>query len=229
MVDIATVKVAEKPSASTPLPKPAGDLKEGTHNYAFTMTAGGQTVPMEMKREVKKENGKWLVTDAVKTPMGDMVEQATLEPTTLRCLERKIKQGPATIELTYSVTEVSGSADMGGGQKRPMTIKLEKPILIDGAGSDLVIGQLPMKENFSAVLEMVDVMTAQIKKYELKYLGQEQVTVPAGSFDTHKVSMNQIDGGEKTTFWISATDRSMIKTEALVPQMGNVKMVVELK
>jgi len=229
MVDIATVKVVTAPTTRTALPKPVADLSEGTYNYAFTMSAGGQNIAMDMKREIKKENGKWAVTDVVKSPMGEMMEQSTIEPTSLQCLGRKIKQGPALIELTYTPTEVNGSADLGTGQKKPVTIKLESPIMIDGAGSDLVIGRLPLQENFTAVIEMVDVMSAQVKKYEIKYLGTENITVPAGSFETFKVSQNQIDGGEKSTYWISSKDRNMIKFEAIVPQMGNAKMVGELK
>jgi hypothetical protein len=229
MVDIATVKVAGQAASSSALPPLVADLKEGSYNYAFTMAAGGQSMKMEMKRDIKKENGKWAVTDAIKTPMGEMVEQSTLDPKSLACLTRKIKQGPATIDLTYTPTEVNGSADMGTGQAKPVTIKLEHPIVIDGAGSDLVIGRLPLKENFSAVIEMVDVMSAQVKKYEIKYLGTEKVTVPAGSFDTYKVSMSQVDGGEKSTFWISSSDRNMIKVEAFVPQAGNATMTAELK
>jgi hypothetical protein len=119
--------------------------------------------------------------------------------------------------------------DMGNGQKKPVNVKLENPITIDGAGSDLVIARLPLKENTSTIIEMVDVATSQIKKYEIKLAGTEKITVPAGSFDTYKITMNQIDGGEKTIFWISSADKNMIRTEAIVPQMGNAKMIAELK
>lgn len=228
-VDIKTVKVTEKVNTFMPLPKPTEDLKEGTFNYAVKLAAGPQNIAMDMTRDVKKENGKWTIIDAVKSPMGEIREQSTLEPITLKCLMRIMKQGPATVEMNYSDTEVNGNVDMGNGQKKPMAIKLERPIVVDGAGADLVLARVPFKEGEIATMETVDVMTAQIKKYEVKLVGTEKITVPAGSFDTYIISMNQIDGGEKSTFWISAADKKMIKTEAILPQMGNAKMTVELK
>lgn len=228
-VDIKTVKAPEKVSTFIPLPKPTEDLKEGKFNYAVKLAAGPQNIAMDMTRDVKKENGKWTIVDAVKSPMGEIREQSTLEPVTLKCLMRMMKQGPATVEMNYSDAEVNGHIDMGNGQKKPMTIKLERPIAVDGAGADLVLARVPFKENETVTMETVDVMTAQIKKYEVKLIGTEKITVPAGSFDTYIISMNQIDGGEKSTFWISSSDKKMIKTEAILPQMGNAKMTVELK
>jgi dipeptidyl aminopeptidase/acylaminoacyl peptidase len=229
LVDVKTVKVAEKASGVTKLPAPVADLKAGKYTYAFTMVMGAQNIAMEMNREIKQDGGKWSVTDAIKSPMGEIAEQNLIEPKTLKCLQRKVKQGPVNIDLSYTDQNVTGTMDMGNGQKKPVNVKLENPITIDGAGSDLVIARLPLKENTSTIIEMVDVATSQIKKYEIKLAGTEKITVPAGSFDTYKITMNQIDGGEKTIFWISSADKNMIRTEAIVPQMGNAKMIAELR
>lgn len=230
IVDVKTVKVADaSASAPTALPKPSSDLQAGKYSYAFTMTMGAQNMTMDMNREVKFENGKWSVTDAIKSAMGDIAEQNLIEAKTLKCLQRNVKQGPVTVALTYTDKAITGSMDIGNGQKKPIDVKLNNPIIIDGAGSDLVIARLPLQENSSTVIEMLDIQTSQIKKYEVKLLGTEKITVPAGSFDTYKISVNQVDGGEKTTYWISSADKSMIRTEAIVPQMGNAKMVAERK
>ncbi|HEY9045629.1 MAG TPA: prolyl oligopeptidase family serine peptidase [Ohtaekwangia sp.] len=229
LVDVKTVKAPEKVAVSKEVPKPVGDLQAGKYNYAFTMTMGAQNIAMDMNREIKIDNGKWSVTDAVKSPMGEMKDESHIELKTLKCLHRNIKQGPVTVDLNYTQEAVTGSMDMGNGKKNDINVKLENPIVIDGAGSDLVIARLPLKQDVPTIIEMLDVQTSQVKRYELKLAGTEKITVPAGSFDTYKITMNQVDGGEKTTFWISASDKNMIRTEAIVPQMGNAKMVAELK
>ena len=124
---------------------------------------------------------------------------------------------------------MSGTIDPGTVEKKPLNVKLENPIHIDGAGSDLVFARLPLQPNFTTVIEMVDPSSAQVKKYELKHIGSEKITVPAGTFETTKLAINQIDGGEKFIYWLSPADKNMIKIEAIVPQMGNAKMTAELK
>jgi len=229
LVDIKTVKAPEKVSVSKEVPKPVSDLQAGKYSYTFTMTMGAQNIAMDMNREVKMDNGKWSVTDAVKSPMGEMKDESQIELKTLKCLHRNVKQGPVTLDLNYTKEAVTGSMDMGNGKTNPINVKLENPIVIDGAGSDLVIARLPLKHDESTIIEMLDIQTSQVKRYELKLAGTEKITVPAGSFDTFKITMNQVDGGEKTTFWISSSDKNMIRTEAIVPQMGNAKMVAELR
>jgi Protein of unknown function (DUF3108). len=113
-------------------------------------------------------------------------------------------------------------------KNRPITAKLENPIISDGAGIDLIIARLPLKENYETTIGTFDVMTSKVKKLHVKVLGNEKVTVPAGTFDTIKVSVSEIDGPSASTLWISPDTRNTVKIESKVPQMGNGKLVVEL-
>jgi dienelactone hydrolase len=227
-VDVSTVEDPTKtPESKIERIKPVSDLKEGTFNYAATITAGEQKINMEMAREIKSEEGNWLITETSKTPMGDIVDQNLVSKNSLAPVQRKIKQGPANIEVNYAESEITGSMAMNG-QNRPIQAKLEHPVISDGAGMDLIIARLPLKENYQTTIGVFDVMTSKVKKMQVKVLGTEKITVPAGAFDTWKVSVSEVDGPSASTLWIAPDSRNTIKIESNIPQMGNGKLLVEL-
>ncbi len=227
-VDVSTVEDPTK-TAETKIEriKPVADLQEGSFRYAATIIAGEQKINMDMAREIKGEGGNWSITETSKTPMGDIVDQNVVSKGSLVPVQRKIKQGPADIEVNYSEAEITGSMKMNG-QDRPIQAKLEHPVVSDGAGMDLIIARLPLKENYQTTIAVFDVMTSKVKKMQIKVLGSEKITVPAGPFDTMKVSVTEIDGPSVSTLWISPDSRNTIKIEANIPQMGNGKLLVEL-
>lgn len=227
-VDVSAVQDPTRtPEANIERIKPVADLSEGTFKYAATLSAGEQKIAMEMAREIKAEGGNWSITETSKTQMGEIVDQNLVTKGSLAPVQRKIKQGPANVEINYTDAEINGTMSMNG-QNRPITAKLENPIISDGAGIDLIIARLPLEENYETTIGTFDVMTSRVKKLHVKVLGNEKVTVPAGTFDTIKVSVSEIDGPSASTLWISPDTRNTVKIESKVPQMGNGKLVVEL-
>ncbi len=227
MVDINTVAL---PDANTSAPEklaPVSDLANGEYLYGVTLLAGEQKMNMELTRKVSEDGGNWVITETSKTPMGEIMDQNVISKGNLQPVRRKIVQGPANIEVEYSPDEVKGLLTMGT-QKRPISVKLDHPITSDGAGLDLLIARLPLKENYQTTIAVFDVMSGKIKKMNVKVVGREQVKVPAGAFDAIKVTVTEIEGPSASTLWISPADKNTVKMEANVPQMGNGKLVMEL-
>lgn len=229
MVDINTVKDPIKEALKASAPTYVSDLKPESSKYNFTFSMNGQNMAMDMTREVKIENGKWKVTDFVTSPQITVTDVNIIEPKSLRHIHRTVKQGPATIEVDYTTEGATGSMDTGTGQKVPLNSKFESHVIGDGAGLDLLIARMPLKEDYSTVIEVFDGSTNKVKKIQVKVLAKETVKVPAGSFESYKVEAAQLDGPEKFIVWISTKDLNMVRTEANVPQMGNAHMVAELK
>ncbi len=230
MVDINTVKDPIKEAQKATAPTYLSDLKPENSKYNFTFSFGGQNMAMDMTREVKMENGKWKVTDFVTSPQITVSDVNIIEPKTLKHIHRSTKQGPATVEIDYTAEGAKGTMDAGnGGAKVPISSKLEPHVIGDGAGLDLLIARMPLKEDYSTVIEVYDGSQNKVKKLQVKVLGKETVTVPAGSFESFKVEVAQLDGPEKFIAWISTKDLNMVRTEANVPQMGDAHMVAELK
>jgi dienelactone hydrolase/transcription antitermination factor NusG len=228
IVDVNTVKVAESVDAKATVPKFVGDLRPEKSSYLFTFSGGGQKMTMDMTREVKLENGRWSVTDAIVTPQFSVSDQNTFQQGTLKVLHRTLKQGPMSIDVDFTEKDVKGTREVSG-TKTPINTTFEQPVVGDGAGLDLLIARMPIKENYSTVIDVYDATKDKVKKLSVKVLAKESVTVPAGTFDAYKIEVAEIDGTEKFVSWMGTKDLNMIRSESVVTEMGNALITVELK
>jgi dipeptidyl aminopeptidase/acylaminoacyl peptidase len=220
-VDPKTVVLAKKVDAnSVGLPKTAVDLRPGTYKYKAKITFGGQEMAADMSTTVKEENGKWVATGNMQSAMGEASDVSTLEKGTLAVSKRTIKQGPATIELDFAGNKATGNMNING-QDRPISADLGGPIFADAAAADLAIAALPLADGYTTTFRNFDVRKQKEKLLQLKVVGAESVTVPAGTFDTYKVELSSADGGnDKQTLWIAKDSRKPVKMTSVLTDMG---------
>jgi dipeptidyl aminopeptidase/acylaminoacyl peptidase len=229
-VDPQTVVLTKKLDAGArETPKPELAPKPGTYRYVAKITAGPQTITMNLSTEIKDGDGGWTFVDTAKTPMGEAVETAIVEKGSLLIHNRKAQQGPMSVDLTYQGPKVTGSMSMGG-KEQPVSVDLGGPAFADAAGAPFVIGCLDLKEGYSTVYRNFDLQKQKAKILQLQVTGSEKVTVPAGSFDAFRVEVtNQDNSAEKITYWIAKDTRSAVKIAASLPQMGGATMTAELQ
>src|SRR6185503_6183445 len=103
-----TLTIPQKMTSSAEVPKTAMELVPGTTNYKASIAAGGQTIPLTLKTEIKDENGAWVVNGTALTPQGEISDSSIIEKGSLLLKHRSIKQGPMTIELDVAPNKVSG-------------------------------------------------------------------------------------------------------------------------
>jgi dipeptidyl aminopeptidase/acylaminoacyl peptidase len=220
-VDPKKVVLAKKTEVQSSAPKPSAQLTPGTASYKVVLQAGPQSIPMDVTRVVKDSAGSWLVNETAVTPMGNMSDETTLDKSTLSVSRRVIHQGPATIDVSFAGNKANGKMSMNG-QDRPITADLGGDLFADGAGSDLVVGALPLADGYSTTFRNFDVMSQKVQPRVLKVVGSESVTVPAGTFDTWKVEITSADASsaDKTTVWVDKASRKPVKTVAVVSQQG---------
>jgi len=227
-VDVKTVSLPKKMDTTAGLPKPAVDLQPGTANYKVSIAAGGQTIPLTVKREIKEDNGAWLVNETATTPQGDIVDISTLEKGSLLLKRRSIKQGAMTIEMDVKPNKVSGSMSMGG-QNNPIDADPGGALFADGAGTYDVIAALPLANGYWAGFRNFDLQKQKPQLKQLKVVGTESVTVPAGTFDAYKVEIVAADNdADKQTVWIAKDSRKVVKISAVLPSMGGALLTSEL-
>ena len=226
------VKTVEKPKrvnmAAVGTPKPAVDLKAGTATYAIHVEAGAQKMDMSLQQEIREEGGNWVATETAKTPGGEVVDKSTLEKGTLLLLKRSIRQGPVAIDFEVKDGKAAGEMKMGA-QGRPIAVDLGGALFADGAGSNSVIATLPLADGYATSFRNFDVQTQKVAVMELKVAGSEQITVPAGAFDTYKVEIVSTGDNSKTTLWISKSDHKVVKTSAVLPRLNGAIMTSELQ
>src|SRR5690349_18811630 len=227
-VDPNTVTMPKKVEVSSALPKPAVDLQSGTASYKGSIVAGTQTIPLTIKKEIKDENGAWIVNETALTPQGEIADTSTLEKGTLLLKRRLIKQGPMTIDLAVQPETVSGPIIMNGDTK-PIDAATGGALFADGAGSYAVLAPLPLAEGYSLAFRNFDVMKQKPQMKQLKVVGMESVTVPARTFDAYKVEIVSADNdADKQTVWIAKDTRKVVKIAAVLPSLGGAILTSEL-
>ena len=229
-VDPKTVVLAKKAdAASISVPRPVAQPTAGTYSYAGTLAMGPQSVAISMVRTVKEEGGAWVVTDAMKLPMGEAVDTTTMAKDGLVPLKRQVKQGPVTIDLTFDGPKASGTMAMGGAPK-PFSIDLGGGAFADGSGAQDALACLPLATGYSVTYRNVDLQRQKVQLKVAKVLGQEELKVPAGAFKAWKVEITSAEGDPgSTAMWVDTTTRKVLKTVATLPQAGGAVVTVELQ
>jgi dipeptidyl aminopeptidase/acylaminoacyl peptidase len=227
-VDVKTVTVPKLMTSTVDLPKPAVDLRPGTHNYKAAIALGGQEIPLSVKTDIKEENGAWTVNETAQTPQGEIVDVSTIEKGSLLLKRRYIKQGPMTIEMNVAPNKLSGSTTMNG-QSKPIDADPGGALFADGAGTYEVIASLPLADGYSLSFRNFDLNKQKPQIKQLKVVGTESVTVPAGTFDAYKVEIVAADNdADKQTVWIDKSSRKVLKISAVLPSLNGAVLTSEL-
>jgi hypothetical protein len=227
-VDPKTVTLTKKADpAGAGVPKPAVPLRAGTSTYVAHLELGGQTMELTARTEVKDENGRWIAVETMKTPMGDAVDRGEIDKDTLVLRKRTITQGPVSGEFESRDGKVQGQMTVNG-QARPIAIETGGELFADGPGSMEVIASLPLADGYTTVFRNYDVMAQQMRTVQVKVLGSESVTVPAGTFDAYKVQVATSDA-QTITQWVAKDSRRVVKAVAILPQMNGATMTMELQ
>jgi dipeptidyl aminopeptidase/acylaminoacyl peptidase len=227
-VDVKTVTLPKLMSSTSEVPKPAVDLRPGTNNYKASIALGGQTIPLTMKSEIKEENGAWTVNETAQTPQGEMSDVSTIEKGSLLLKHRVIKQGPITIEMDIAPNQLTGTTTMNG-QSTPLAVDPGGALFADGAGAFDVIASLPLADGYSMSFRNFDVQKQKPQIKQLKVVGAESITVPAGTFDAYKVEIVAADNdADKQTLWIDKGSRKVLKISAVLPSLNGAILTSEL-
>jgi dipeptidyl aminopeptidase/acylaminoacyl peptidase len=228
-VDPKTV-VLSKPVAEEEVgvPKVVASLSPGSASYQGKIEAGGQTIPMSITQTIEDEGASWVGTGTVKMPMGDVVDVTTFDKTTLVTQKRSIKQGPATIELSFAGGKATGTMAVGG-EPKPVSVDLGGDLFADGVGAYESIAALPLADGYSTTFRNFDVRQQKVQLKRAKVAGAESVAVPAGTFEAWKVEIASAEGEPgSTTVWIAKDSRQVVKTVTTVPEMGGAVVTTEL-
>ena len=226
-VDPKTVVVSKPAVAAKGSPAPQGELKPGVYKYQAKLVLGPQQLSMNLSTTIKEENGAWSVTDVIDTPAGQATDNATLEKGSLNLRKRTVQQGPMTVKISVDSGKVTGAMSMGG-KDVPIAVDLGGPLFGDGPGGPQAIALLPLAEGYTTTFHQLDLQKQKPKTMQLKVTGSEQVTVPAGTFDTFRVEVASEDGPDKITFWVAKDTRKPVKIAQAVPQAGGATMTAEL-
>jgi hypothetical protein len=207
------------------LPQPTRVVAAVNLSYRSTILLNGESVSSDMTRQITADNGNWVVSEKVSSIFGNSLEINTIDQKIMKPVKRVIENGALKIELDYTPTMIKGSV-VGGAMDRIIALQTEEAIFTDGAGMDLVIGSLPLRDGFMGYYRTFNPQSHQIKINQVKVVGVERVNVPAGNFETFKVEFKPINGDQATTFWIEKG--RAVKMMTTLTHLNDAVMITEL-
>jgi hypothetical protein len=209
------------------LPTPAVALQPGTYSY-LAKVEPGQATDIPLVTEIKEDPDGWLVSDSITTPAGAALDRAILDKNTLALRKRSVQQGGITIEFLVKDGKLVGAANVRG-QETQLNMDIGGDVFSDGAGAHQTVAALPLAEGYTTSFRALDIRSMKLRTIDLKVVGSEQVTVPAGTFDAFKVEIVSTVEGSKTTLWVARDSRKVVKVVQVSPQQGGATVTSELQ
>jgi transcription antitermination factor NusG len=115
------------------------------------------------------------------------------------------------------------------GSPKPVLVDVGGIIFADGAGAFNVIAMLPLAPNYITSFLNFDVQKQKPQTKQLKVVGSETVTVPAGSFEAFKVDVIDTENeADKQTIWVAKDSHKVVKLVATLPSLGGAILTSEL-
>jgi hypothetical protein len=107
---------------------------------------------------------------------------------------------------------------------------VEGSLFADGTATSTILATLPLAEGYATQFTNFDMMSQGAKLMDLKVVGVEDVTVPAGAFKAYKVEITPADGeAGGSTIWVAQTGGKLLKERQVMPQMQGAVVVSELQ
>ncbi|MBW3660994.1 MAG: prolyl oligopeptidase family serine peptidase, partial [Gemmatimonadetes bacterium] len=235
MVDVDTLtlqEVAAAPAGETITAFDGGDVETASLTYQQTIETQGQTIEVTANRSIAETTldgtAAFLIVDSAESPMGAASDSTWVDAATMVPLKRVIHQGPATVELVFAGTEVSGKIQ-AGPQTMPLEASSESTIFVKGGALEVSLGSLEMEPGEVATIHLFDPLGGAVKAYRLEAAAAETVETPAGSFQAVRYELTATDGEGASTVWVAPdTGRAVKMTERLPAMMGGGTATAEL-
>ena len=201
------------------VPKPTVDPAAGTWKYQATAVQPDGTYHDTYSITIKDDGAVWTVTSTWETP-GPVTDVQTLEKGTLILRKESFKHfakpgrpWARTTNLDFTGNKVTGTTNISG-QDKPVAIDLAGPLFAGQAASELTIGCLPLADGYSTAFRTFDIQEQKESLLQLKVVGMERVTVPAGTFDSYKVELTSANGRRsyQGAVWIAKDSRTPVKS-----------------
>ena len=92
-----------------------------------------------------------------------------------------------------------------------------------------VLGRLPLAPGYALSFRTLNLEKQKLELKNLKLVGMESVTVPAGTFEAYKVEIVSADNeADKPTVWIAKDSRQVAKISSVITQLNGAILTTEL-
>lgn len=230
-IPIETVKLTKPDSgleAARTAPLPAVDtssFKPAKMKFTAVMEVSGQEIAFDISVDMSKQalDGRetWCLISEQSSSMGSALDTFMVDAGTLLPIYRGIKQGPTLIGIHFSETAINGNISMSG-RDMPVSIELEAPVFGSDSALELAITGLPLNPGYKTTLRTFDLLSQSVNSMSLEVTGIENVTVPAGSFETFKIELRRLDSepGGGTYYFSTGDNCHVVRSVTQLPAMA---------
>jgi dipeptidyl aminopeptidase/acylaminoacyl peptidase len=205
-VDTLRLPTAQPAEAAPAAAFRGAALQPGTYRYRQVAEVQGRTI--EGESTVTLGTGTlageqvWVIAEAAQTPMGAAVDTVFVAREALHPVRRVVRQGPATIAVTYRDGAVTGQIE-AGPQQIPINVSVVGRVFSDGTALNMALRTLPLEPGTAASVAVFDITGGRAVPQRVEVGATEQVTVPAGTFDAARIDVRPADGSPGgSTVWI---------------------------
>ncbi len=216
-VDISklTLKKSENLKPASDLPKLNLNLKPESQKFETSIAFQGQNLKMEMNREIK--SGKQWEINTTVLMMGQESKDNLFVNLNNFPVKRIVNQGPMNFIIEYE----NGKVTIQAGEKKT-ELKYEGAFLDMNSAIDIFVAALPLSDNYQLIFNSLSLENLKLETAKLKVLGADNID----GKDCWKVEIASIEDETKSTiYWISKSDKVMIKSSRKVAQLGGAEMI----
>lgn len=217
-VDVSKV---EKPKKIQVQATPAvhATLVPGTWRYTLTFEAQGQSQSLQSEVSVQEQTDRWVVTETLKLPQGEVTDTADVSKADLTMLRRAVTQGPLSLTAQFARDKVTATMTMAG-QSKAFEVAVSGPVMADGPATGPTLLALAQQGGESWTFYRVDLMRQQALPCQVTVLGEETVAWENSSVPTTKLEMVCGEGEERFTFWVDRSRQRLLKASGQSARMG---------
>ena len=202
-------------------------LRAGTWNYRLTATANGQTQTIDRVLTVSPAtvNGAnaWLVVDSQGATAIKLYDSLYLSREAMLPIRHRLHAGPNTVALEFGRDSARGTMTLPQGTG-PVAAAYTPGTIVNGTMLEMYLRLLPLAPGYKGALTMgaLSPMGTQLAPVTVTVVGEESVTVPAGTYPSYVVMLT--GQGSEQKVWVNKATREVVKVSAAFAQMPGAKM-----
>jgi hypothetical protein len=202
-------------------------LRAGTWNYRSTATSNGQSRTIDRVLTVAPAtvNGTnaWLVVDAqAGTPLG-MYDSLYLSRDAMMPIRHRLHAGPNSVALEFGRDSARGTMTLPQGTG-PVAAAYTPGTMVTGTMLEMYLRLLPLAPGYKGALTIgaLSPTGTQLAPVNVAVIGEEDATVPAGTFPSYVVTLT--GQGSEQKVWVNKATKEVVKINAAFAQMPGAKI-----
>ncbi|HEY0971186.1 MAG TPA: hypothetical protein VGE02_09485 [Gemmatimonadales bacterium] len=202
-------------------------LAAGAWSYVSTVTRSGATVELGRRTLTvsrAEEGGRpaWLLLDETsghgQTFRDSLfVARAGLEP-----IRQHAEAGPMSVRLRFSHDSVTGAIELTGAPTTPVAFEVSSPPVANAGMLESILALAPLDSGWEASIGqlVVSPVGTAVLPITIRVVGEETVTVPAGTFPTWIVEIVTSEVAQR--LWVDRATGRLVRARSEAPGMAGV-------